>query len=230
MDNRENSLLEKLLSGYTVKFLKAENQDEYIDLIKSRTVFMGIQLTVEQKEAEIATSIRAFNDPRSKTVGVFNETGDLIAVTSGYFFDNFPHWYAYRLYQKSEEKSLVAAVKNFAISVLSGFHLTQYAESRGYFTYYNKLSLDHQESWEKGHKLLSEKTNFKWQYNYLWEHIYMPGDTCKFKNHEFFFPDNKIVTVPTVIGLVTLKQEYRRKIIIDSSGIDHFDNTISNTD
>ena len=229
MNDRKNPLLDKLLSGYTIKFLEAENQDQYVDLIKSHNSFMGAQLTTEQKETEIEAAIRAFNDPRNKTVGIFNKIGDLVAVNSGYFFDNFPHWYVYRVYQRLEEKSLLAAVKNFAINVSSVFHLVQYAESRGYFSYYNKFSLSHQMSWEKAYKLLTNKTDFKWQYNYLWEHVYMPGDTCKFKNHEFFFANDKIVKMPTVITLVTLKQEYRRKFIIDSSGIDYFDDAMSDT-
>lgn len=229
MNDRENALLEKLLFGYTVKFLETENQDEYIDLIKSRNTFMGLPVTVEQKEAEIEASIRAFNDPRNKTAGVFNKTGNLVAAASGYFFDDFSHWYSYRLYQKPEEKSLLAAVKNFGISVLTIFHLTEYAESRGYFTYYNKFSLDQQISWEKAYRLLNERTNFiNWRYHFLWESIYMPGDTCKSKNHEFFFPKNKTVAVPTVVVLVSLKEEHRRKFLMDRSNVSFIeDNTAS---
>lgn len=228
MNNREDALLEKLLYGYTVKFLEAENQDEYIDLIKSRNTFMGLPVTVEQKEAEIEASIRAFNDPRSKTAGVFNKTGNLVAAASGYFFDDFSHWYSYKLYQKSDEKSLLAAVKNFGILLLIIFHLVEYAESRGYFTYYNKFSLDQQISWEKAYKLLNERNFINWRYYFLWESIYMPGDTRKSKNHEFFFPKDTTVTVPTVVVLVSLKEEYRRKYLMDRSNVDFIeDNTAS---
>jgi hypothetical protein len=219
-----------LLDNYTTRFLGPDDLNNYMDLQRSWNSFMGVAMTPEQKKADEELSLLAYHDPRNKVAGTFDPTGTLVSINSGYFFDEFPHWYTYRIFQRTGDTSLNGVVRNFALALSTVNLLTQYAESKNYFTYYNRFSLSHQKSWEKGYHLLKTKANITFRYNYMWEYIYQPNEGCRFRNHKFFFPTEATLPVPSVITIGTLKQEYRREYLIKNSGVEETKNYLINDD
>lgn len=220
-----------LLENYETRFLGPEDLTDYMDLQRSWNSFMGVPMTPSQKKADEELSLSAYHDPRNKVAGVFNPQGELISVNSGYFFKEFPHWYTYRIFQRTGETSLAGAFRSYAVALSTVQLLIQYAEDMNYFTYYNKFSLPHQIAWEKGFNMINSKIKtYKFRYNYMWEHIYQPNEGCKFRNHQFFFPTDNVIPVHTVITIATLKQEYRRERLINSSGITSIKNYLDFND
>jgi hypothetical protein len=219
-----------ILDNYETRFLGTDDLNDYMDLQRSWNSFMGVPMTPTEKKEDEELSLSAYHDPRNKVAGTFNPDGKLVSVNSGYFFAEFPHWYTYRIFQRAGETSLTSAVRTFALSLSTVNLLTQYAESIQYFTYYNRFSISHQMSWEKGHKLLMNRLGSPFRYNYMWEQIYQPNEGCKFRNHQFFFPNGRTLPVHSVITIGTLKQEYRREYLINGAGLESTKNYLINDD
>jgi hypothetical protein len=219
------------LKGYETRFLGPDDLNKYMDLQRSWNSFMGVPMTPEEKKEDEELSLVAYYDPRNKVAGVFDSNGNLVSANSGYFYKEFPHWYTYRIFQRVGETSLAGALKSFIIGCSTVHLLRDYAESMNYFTYYNKFSISHQMAWEKAHHMLHKKvTNYEFKYDFLWEHVYLPNEGCKFRNHQFFFHNNKTTPVPTVITICNLKQEYRREHLIKYTGLENSKNYLFNDD
>lgn len=210
-----------ILKGYAIRMLNPNDLGIYMDFVRRHETFMGKQLTDEEKAADFKICENILFDPRSKTVGVFDPSGNLVTATSGYFYENFTHWYVYRGYQDTGDGSLNGAVKNYAMLLAAQLVMVEYAESINRFTYYNKFSVSHQIKWEKGYHLIKHKLGIIPRYDFLWEEIYMPGDTCRSMHHNFYFPPGRpVIDVPSIITICNLKQEIRREIISQKYGKD----------
>lgn len=223
LDKSSNNLnvIYKILSGHTTRFLDQGDLSIYMELLEKKNSFMGEKMSPEEKIYDLKLAKDAFFDPRNKIVGTFDASGKLVTVVSGYFYENFSHWYVYRVYQDSGSSSLTSAIKNYGLLFTTTKVLVDYAESLNLFSYYNKFSLKHQIGWEKGHYIMTKKLGWSSNYHYCWEEIYMPGDSCKSINHKFFFPQGReTITTPCVVTLVTLKQEGRRSMLLNRYNID----------
>ncbi len=223
MDNSLNNsnLIYKMLKGHTTRFLTNDDFGVYMDLLSNHDSFMGEKMSQDEKNLDLKLAQDAFYDPRNRIVGTFDPSGKLITVVSGYFYENFSHWYVYRVYQQTEQFSLTAAIKNYGLLFTTTKSLVDYAETLNMFSYYNKFSVKHQLGWEKGFYLMKHKLGWNMRYEYLWEDIYMPGDECRSMNHKFFFPRGKeVTTTPCVLTLVTMKQEERRELLMKRYNID----------
>jgi len=211
----------KLLSGYNTRMLVAEDIGNYMDMVTEHTTLNTEYLTSEQKNVELKLAEEKFYDPKNKIAGTFDSVGNLITTVSGYFHDNFSHWYIYRVYQKREPISLNSITKRYGLLFITSKHVVDYAESINRYTYYNKFALKHQFGWEKGHYIMTKKLGWSSNYHYCWEEIYMPGDTCKSLNHKFFFPPGfEVTTIPSVININIMLPNLRRKIFSNNYKID----------
>lgn len=196
------------LNNYTTRLLNENDLEAYLNLLGETKTFMGRPYN-KDRDKEYATAM--FFDPKNKISGTFDSSNKLVTVISGYFFPNFPHWYVYRVFQQVPERSLLGGVRNYMLLVKTLFLLINYAEENHYYSYYNIFTLDHQLSWEKGFKILTDKNMFVQTYTYHWEDIYLPGEGCKHRNHQFFFEMDRLVDVPCVVTLCVLNQSVRRK-------------------
>jgi hypothetical protein len=196
------------LNAYTTRFLNEDDLEIYLELLSKTSTFMGNVYDADQDRETAKTLLL---DPRNKIAGTFDSSNKLVTVVSGYFYPDFPHWYTYRVFQQATTKSLVDGIRNYMLLLKNLNLLLDYAESNHYYSFYNIFTLDHQIPWEKGLKMMAERGMYDPKYEFYWEDIYLPGEECKHRHHQFFFKKDNQVSVPCVITLCTLKQSTRRQ-------------------
>jgi hypothetical protein len=204
------------LDNYTTRFLDESDLEVYLELLGETKTFMGKPYN---KEEDREYAVKMFFDPNNRVSGTFDADNKLLTVISGYYFPNFPHWYVYRVFQRMTDRSLASGIRNFMLLFKTLRPLIDYGEENHYYSYYNKFTLEHQIAWEKGYRLLADKSKFNYTYTYHWEEVYMPGEGCKHRNHQFFFEMEKTVSVPCVITLCVLNQETRRQYFNQRYGL-----------
>ncbi len=209
-----------MISDFDIRFLTMEDLGKYMDMVNSHTSLNSIELTSDQRTIEISLAEEKFYDAKNRIAGAFDSHGNLVTAISGYYHENFSHWYIYRVYQKREQLSLNDIFKNCGLLFLVSKHLVDYAESINRYTYYNKFAVKHQVGWEKAHYILTTKFGLKPRYHYCWEDVYMPGETCRSINHKFFFPSGfEVTTVPSIININMLLPDLRREIFSNKQQI-----------
>jgi len=200
------------LNVLNYRFLTEDDFPKYLDFYDSVQTIMKAPKTTNQRKVLIAT----YNNPIKKNVGVFNENDELVSVLSGHYPESFPFWYCHNHYIKSDNNSLSSHLDFIELFNKSMAMLTSYGEDNGYYNFYIRRPLKHQEGFEKLMKIAIKKGMITdTRYDYLYETVYGPVSTTRISNHKFFFPDTIEITIDTasVIILYTLKQQFRKEIL-----------------
>jgi hypothetical protein len=200
------------LNTLTYRFLTEEDFPKYLDFYDSVQTIMKAPKTTNQREVLIAT----YNSPTKKNVGVFDEEGEFVAVVSGHYPESFLFWYCHNQYIRTKNNSLSSHIDFIEVFNKSMKMLIEHGEANGYYSFYIRRVLSHQEGHEKLLRLAVKRGVIPdTRYDYLYEAVYGPVSTTNISNHKFFFPDSIEITIDTtsVIVLYTLKQQFRKEIL-----------------
>lgn len=198
----------------TLSYRLLNNSDllSLLDLHERVDNFMGTKMDQEEKQNYLKRIEWLFSQSDYKTVGAFDEDR-LVAALGGRFFEGFPYWYCHGQVHKLPINSLAAARNYFVVIHRLTRLLLEYGEEHGYYGFYiAKEARDWIASWKIREKML-EKEEFDYKrYDYYLDQVYLPGDQCKNKTHDFFFRPVNTIKVPTMVYLGLLKNQYREVI------------------
>jgi hypothetical protein len=151
-----------------------------------------------------------FNDEK-KIVGSFTPDGQLLATISGHFSEKTKNWYAHGHFSNTKDFSLNQ--NKTAMVILYALHdvLSEYAESKEFFTFYTRRSIRHGMSMDKANKRLLSKniltdSRYFLRYNRYTDGIYPAGMPIDNVLHKFYSAFN---VVDSMIVKHILKPEFR---------------------
>lgn len=196
----------------TYRFLTMDDHEKYVEFF--RTVKTIIKVPV--KEIQIERLSKNYSNKYRKNVGAFDQNGEFVAAVTGQFYPTFPVWYCNNQYIKQTNTSLSSYLDFIDIHSNCMKLLTDYGEENGFYSFYVRRILAHQEAHEKLLKIAVKRGIIEdTRYDYLYEDIYGPVATTNKSNHKFFFPDNGELRIDTttIIILYSLKQPYRRELL-----------------
>lgn len=191
----ETSHSDKIEQKFSFRFLINSDIEQYKDFVFKFDTLMKIKKTKEIEK----NIFDSFDLPLKKTVGVFDNNGNLLLTQSGYFPENFCYWYGHN------HMSLIENLTDFAFASHKADNiLCNYGENMEYYSHYSRRPIGHQRAFNR--LLLKKIPDIR--YNMYYEKIYKAGETCKFSNHKFYFYQESF-PFDTVIILHCLKQEHR---------------------
>jgi hypothetical protein len=92
--------------------------------------------------------------------------------------------------------------------------LIDHGESIGYYSFYNRRTIDHQKKYERLLESGIKKWNETYRYDIYYEQIYGPGvSTTNIMNHKVYFSNGSIIDSATIICLNLLKQKHRKELM-----------------
>ena len=200
------------LDKLTYRFLTEDDFPKYLDFYDSLQTIIKAPKSTNQRKVLVAT----YNSPTKKNVGVFDEYGEFVAAVSGHYPESFPFWYCHNQYIRTGNNSLSSHIDFIEVFNKSMKMLIEHGEANGYYSFYSRRVLSHQEGHEKLLRLAVKRGVIPdTRYDYLYEAVYGPVSTTHIANHKFFFPDAIEITIDTtsVIVLYTLKQQFRKELL-----------------
>lgn len=202
------------LDKLTCRFLTEDELPRYIKFCENMTFIMKQPLP----DNFFNTLVKRTYQPNKKHVAVFDENDEIISVLSATFSDTIPFWYITLHYIKTDNNSLSSHMDYIEIFNKSIKLLTDYGEQNGYYGFYIRRILSHQEAHEKLLRIAVKRGAIQdTRYDYLYEKIYSPEESTRSAasvTHKIFFSDSPTDT-PTVIVLYSLKQQFRKELLLN---------------
>lgn len=194
-------------NDFTYRTLTIEDSASYLDLYNSSDELMSMN----KKEIGHTESmaIEVLSNPNALVIGSFDANNILIASVFGLFSNKLPYWYAMRTLFRTPDNSLAMYKLSSKIFKECMNMIISHAESKEYFAFYSRRTVEQQTAFEHMRTRLGEIQ----RYDLYHEMIYPKGSNCKFAVHEPYFGNFKSYPVDTIISFSVLKQEERKKLL-----------------
>jgi hypothetical protein len=196
-----------VVSNIEYRFLGEDDKSQYKEVLISSSTMMTIPKSTEWNELLINNIDNNFLSPDNKLVGAFNQ-GRLIYVLGAHYPKNISYWYSFN--QLSNLKIVGLSYKNNIHFLELLKMLIVYGEEHGYYSFYSRRPLTHQQALDKMVEKLVHLGLVEKRYTLYYDMVYPANTECKSNMHRFYFSDFfKTYPIDTVIVFHTLKQEYR---------------------
>jgi len=198
---------------FSIKILDIDDLDAYIELFNNSDKFLNQRKTIDFSNFMIEKFTNDFEEKQRIIVGAYYNN-KLVCSVNGYFPDNIQYWYAHRHFSNFEKKDLGNYKLSMNIYGKCMYILMNHGEKNGYYSFYSRRPLKHQQALDKIWKKFNEEGIIENKYNCFYEAVYAVGETCRSPLHKFYFPEHKkTFEVETIICLFALKQKYRLKLL-----------------
>ena len=201
------------MSDINIRQLTIDDAGAYINLFNSSEKLLKIEKTPEYSNYLMQQFLIDLQHKDKKIIGAFNGN-ELVCSASGYYPENFLHWYAFNQFSNTAKSDLASFKLSMLIWSKCMYELMSHGEKNSYYSFYSRRPLSHQKAFDRVWIKFANDDLIENKYEYYYEMIYRANEECKSRNHNFFFAGfYNTFDIDTAICLFTLKQNYRAKLL-----------------